>query len=311
MSLITATIVSLMAVGMGQEAQNAQAASIPASEVDEVVVVGTRQGEAAQRFVDEVSAPIDGRKLATWQGAVCVGASGLEADISQALADRVSDWAYSLGVRIHKPGCRPNIFVLVTDDAKMAAEEMVSARPRNFVTGAASSDRGPRALDAFRDSDRLIRWWQVSLPVNPDTGYAAVRVPGVPPPSFGEIRGPSDLGSWGINTFASRLIDETRDDLSSVTIIVDIRAFERGTFTQVADYISMVALAQIDPEAAPPTSSILNLFSDASDAPPSMSAWDQGYLRSLYESEQQSASPRANAAQVADRLAREVDGNDP
>jgi streptomycin 6-kinase len=73
----------------------------------------------------------------------------------------------------------------------------------------------------------------------------------------------------------------------------------------------MVALAQIDPEAAPMTSSILNLFSDASDAPPSMSEWDQGYLQSLYESEQQSASPRANAAQVADRLAREVDGNDP
>lgn len=255
-----------------------------ATQLDEVVVIGSDLERTARDFVSAVSAPSPDREAAAWRDPVCVGVVGMNSEPAQALADRVSDWAHSLGLDIARPGCTPNIFIVATDNGDATARELVASRPREFHTGAGGMDRGPAALRRFQDSGKPVRWWHVSLPVNEDTGRPAVRLPGQAPFSQppGGITKPSDLGSYGIQVLGSRLSDPLRDDLQQVIIVLESAALDQAEFAQVADYVSMVALAQVNPDAVPATPSILTLFEPGAAREPTLSRWDQAYLRALY-----------------------------
>lgn len=287
----------------------AQDAAQP-TQLEDVVVVATEVEREAEAFVSAVSAAPGEREPAIWRGPICVGVGGMSAEPAQALADRVSDWGHSLGLRIGRPGCTPNIFIVVTSDGDATARDLVARRPGDFTTGASGTDPGPAALRAFQASGRPVRWWHVSLPVNEDTGYPAVRLPGQAPlvfPSSGITR-PSDLGSTGMSVPGSRLSRPVRDDLQQVVIVMESDALSQATFGQIADYISMVALAQVDPEATVPVPSILNLFQPDAVHEESLSSWDQAYLRALYDAYLGSASRNANISTLARAMAREKRG---
>src|SRR5690606_37081377 len=81
---------------------------------------------------------------------------------------------------------------------------------------------------------------------------------------------------------ASRLKSPISDALWGSLIIVDARKLGNVQWPQLADYLTMVSLAQIDPDARPSAyDSILNLFS-ADNPPPGMTDMDRIYLRALY-----------------------------
>ena len=281
----------------------------PAAELEEVTVEAQRGLPATTRFVRSVASPIGDRGLARWNGPVCVGVLGMEATAAQAMADRISDWAFSLGVQVERPGCEPNILVVATDDADRTARDMIASRPRQFRIGAAGADRGSGALAAFQRDPRPVRWWHVALPMNPDTERPAVRLPGeVPSVGSGSLSRPSDFGQNVLLGFGSRLTRRTRDDLQQAVIVVDIDALEGVQFSQLADFVSMVALAHVDMRgdtSAVPT--ILGLFDPERPREPTLTAWDRAFLRSLYSAEQTSTNPRANAAEVAAGMRRELD----
>ena len=197
-------------------------------------------------------------------------------------------------------------YVVATDDGNATARELVASRPREFHMGAGGMDRGPAALRRFQDSGRPVRWWHVSLPVNEDTGRPAVRLPGQAPfsPPAGRIASPSDLGSYGTQVLGSRLSDPLRDDLQQVIIVLDTVALEYADFGQVADYVSMVALAQVDPEASPPTPSILRLFESDSAREETLSRWDRAYLRALYGPRMRHANQVVTDRTMAVEMAR-------
>ena len=276
------------------------------TEVDEVVIVGERAREAAEAFVSSVAAPIPGRKAAVWRGSVCVGVLGMQAEASRFMADRVSDWAHSVGLEIEEPGCRPSIIVTATDDGNATARELVASSPREFRLGASGSDRGRAALEAFQNTPRLIRWWHVSLPVNDDTGLPVVRLPGQPPFAARQIRSPVDLGPYGRTVAGSSMMDHTRDDLMQVIIVLDVAALEQADFTQITDYVAMVALAQIDPDVDPAYPSILDLFSEEGTQEQVMTRWDRAYLQALYRAPQTALTTGANLSSIALTLAREL-----
>ncbi len=280
------------------------------TEVEEVVVVGERAREAAEAYVRSVAAPIPGRKAAAWRGSVCVGVLGMQADAARFMADRVSDWAHSVGLEIEDPGCRPSIIITATDDGNATARELVAASPREFRLGASGSDRGRAALEAFQNTPRLIRWWHVSLPVNDDTGLPVVRLPGQSPFAARQIRSPADLGPYGRTVAGSSMIDHTRDDLMQAIIVLDVAALEQASFSQITDYVAMVALAQIDPDVEPAYPSILGLFSQDGTQQQALTRWDRAYLAALYSAAQTSAMTGANLSSIATTLARELDGDE-
>lgn len=255
----------------------------PVYQVEEIIVEGRRLDEAATLFVREVSAPVDGRGAARWEEGVCVGAANFSPEVGQYLVDRVSDVARELGLRGHEPPCEPSILIIGAADAAAMADEMVEMRPRLFIVGGSGMDQGRSALNEFRTGERPVRWWHVSLPLDADTGDVGVRLPGAAGATVNLVDG-SVMSYAPIisRTTASRLREDLRDVLKRSVVIVDVDLTGEVSLAQLADYVAMVTLAQVDPEADTHRfESILNLFENPELAQ-GLSAWDLAYLRGLY-----------------------------
>ncbi|HYC75220.1 hypothetical protein [Brevundimonas sp.] len=269
----------------------------PAVALEEVIVEGRRLEELTREFVDEVSAPPRRRGLARWRDGVCVGVSGIRRDIAQAVADHVSRVALEYGLRPGDPGCQANIVIVFAEDGQALGDAMVERRRQVFHLGIGGLDRGAAALRDFRESDQPVRWWHVSVPTNAQTGDVAIRMPGDEYPPSVQGEGLINKGRW------------VRDDLNKVIIVVDGEHVNGVGLPQLADYLSMVALAQVDPEGDTsgfPT--ILNLFDDP-EGSPGLTGWDRAYLDALYTGPSERIRPSDQTRQLLRnlRLAREVE----
>lgn len=279
----------------------------PATQVEEVVVVGERLQTTAQTFVRALAAPPPGRKAAVWDEPLCVGVIGMRPDLAQLMVDRVTAVALDLGIPASRPGCRPDVFIVAAADGDDMARNLVQNRPDDFRLGMSGTDLGAAALEVFQSSGRPIRWWHVSVAVNADTGRPLQRLPGQPPfvPPR-RMESPSDFAPYGNIVSPSLIRDESRDILGRVVIVLESSALDRASFGQISDYIAMVALAQIDPDAAPEVPSILNLFRDAPAAEPGLSAWDRAYLSALYRTDQIASNPDTNLSTIGRVVARDL-----
>lgn len=295
MSIVLATFVAAISLQGSPQQQADEPVALP-----EVVIQGRRIEDATRDFVGRVAAPPRGRGLALWRGRVCVGAVGFQQEAGQYLVDRVSTVASDLGVRIGEPGCTPNVVIAGAEDGQAMARELVSRERRAFDTNISGANRPDGALDDFIGSTRQIRWWHVSLPVDSETGAPAVRIPGQ---CTGSCDSVYDYAPTISVNAASRLNSQIRDDLQKVIIVLDVDALGDASFTQVADYVSMIALAQVDPQAdTRGFNTILNLFQPAVATDEYLTDWDFAYLRGLYSADQTESNARRNARAVADAM---------
>lgn len=271
----------------------ARAQETPETRVEDIVVLGMPLREQVETFVDDVTAPATGWGPARWdeRSGICVGVVNLRPDAAQAMADRVSEVALDLGLTVGEPGCSPNILVIATDDAPALATALVQQSPNAFRPRYSGAARRPSALRAFQSSDSPVRWWHVSMPIIRETGQPAVRLPG------GDVPW---IPSWG-----SRLTSPITSKLLRAYVIIDIDQAEGLSFSQLADYVAMVAFAQIDPDADVsgfPT--ILNVFGNPTIAF-GMTDWDEAYLGSLYGAEMNQRNPNAQSGAVAALMFRD------
>ena len=257
----------------------------------DVVVDGVRLRSVVENFVGEVAAPAQGdRGPARWNGPVCIGVANLRAEVAQAIIDRASDVARELGLSAGEPGCRANVLIVAAADGRAVADGLVGAHRRTFNPGGSGMTRSLRALEAFRESEAPIRWWHVSGPVDSETGQLATSLPGEDAPQIGVSR-------------VSRLRTDIRDDLFKVVIVVDMNKAATLTWAQLADYCSLIALAQIDPDAdLAAYDTILNAFADK--PVPGLTSWDMDYLHALYGIEQNRITSRARSGEIADLMLR-------
>lgn len=273
-----------------------------ATTLEDVVVERRRLEEFVQDFVGEVAAPAPRRGLARWQGGICVGVVNLRNEAGQYIADRISQVGLDLGLTPGDPGCTPNIVIAFTADGAGLASSIVGRNRRAFRIGG-SVNRDIVALRAFETSDAPVRWWHVSVPVDSETGQRAVRLPGDLDPSTGQPAAPA------IAVFAaSRLNSQIRDDMNKVMIIVDVDGTASTNLTQLADYLTFIALAQVDPDARTAAyDTILNLFSSPQSVD-GLTDWDMSYLSSLYRvqnSPVRRINPSAQAATMAGDMIRD------
>lgn len=279
-------------------------------DLGEVIVDGRRIDDLADHFVSEVAAPSQRRGLARWRGGVCVGVANLRADVAQYITDRVSEVARDLGLAAGAPGCHPSIIVVAVSDANRFTPLFVNMRPALFRTGGSGMDRGSGALEAFKTNDQAVRWWTVSAPVDSDTLEIATRLPGM-------VRGNGvSAGAGGSGPLAyapilqrrgvSRLSSQVVDDTKRVFVILDVDKTRDVSLTQLADYISLVSLAQIDPEADTSAyNTVLNLFNGApSAAPAGLTDWDTAYLNGLYDAVRTRQNRRSSALEVVTSIVK-------
>jgi len=302
MSSLSAVLALTLAIAGGSAASQeaGQVPEAPAQEprsstqLQDVVVEGRQLEALVRSFVNDVSQPANNRGLARWNRPICVGAVNLRNDVGQYVVDRISDLARELEVEAGEPGCRPNILIVAAVDGAALATALVEDRPRNFDLRHNGTDAGTRAFRNFRTGDQPVRWWQISMPINSDNGERAVRLPGDDQPPR-------------IRVFsASRLRTQIRDDMVRSIIIVDVDRLGGASLVQLADYLALVALAQVDAESDTsdyPT--ILNLFEDPATAPEGLTDWDRSYLTALSEHDQLRINRNSQVRAVAEAVTRD------
>jgi hypothetical protein len=223
--------------------------------------------------------------LERWNAPLCFFVLGLPRLQGEFVLDRLSRLAASVGAALGPPHCHPNFFVIVTPQPEQVLQGW-RKRSHDSIFG----DADLATIRQFLATPRPIRVWynayvgtRDALPLPPDRR-------GVPADRQAE---------------ASRLVWNDVRSLGSVIVVVDSQRVKGLKFGQLADYIGMVGLTEIDLDAdlgnAP---TLLRLFSASPEpAPAGLTHWDQAFLKALYSSDQ---SSKLQGSQIALRMVRAV-----
>lgn len=281
-------------------AQDAAPTPLPANEVeDEILITGERYDPGRIKimldFVTELGDPVNRDfGFARLDHPPCFRVHNTSNEIAEYLQTRMAAAALETGMEAPPANCKPNVDIIMSDDGSATATNMVETRPAFFKPfgNAEGTTQDSHALSEFKSSKVPVRWWQITVPVD------RMGNPVVPSANPGE---PPYV--TGANSF---LASGMRDRLLGTLIIVDINQLGESTWDQLADYLAMVALVQVDPHASlTGFDSILNLFSGNAVAS-SLTEWDKAYLLSLY-SLNLYMLPKVQKAQLANRLMRTLD----
>jgi len=305
---LKAVSVSVMMAICAVSTGAAQASETPevveeADLVNEKVVVTARKPAETKSYVEQVTAPPRGTdQLARWDDRICVGVSGVREEHAQFLADRVSQRAVEVGLRTGKPGCEPDVTILVTTEPQKLIGAMQTEYTSLFAINneIRTGSLGNAAFEQFKTEDRPVRWWHVSETKSADG--ARIR---------GEAsQGVNDgvTGAPTVRSEGSRLRSAIREDLSRAIIVVDATMVQDVSLDSLGDYIAFIALMQADPNGNTKSiNTIMNLFrADAGEKRAlSMTDWDKDFLRALYSMPRNTASLSQAERYLAQRMERD------
>jgi hypothetical protein len=260
-------------------------ASAQDSELETVEVEGSRAEvrKEIQTFVSTVTR-LDGDLVSRWREPLCPFVAADAPVQGSDLRYRLLQIAAAVPIRVaSNKKCRPNLFIVVTNDA----EEFVSTwrerdpgmfrwKPRNGV--ARSGDAGP------------VRTWHNARIQNSDG--APVVSTGKQPPRM--------------KMKASRIVSTVSENISAAVVLVDTSKTGHATLGQLADYVAMVSFAKVDPDAdLRGTATILRLFavSDQHQPPQGLTEWDYAFLHGLYR---QSYEALRQRGAIASRMVQEL-----
>ncbi|MBB5711985.1 hypothetical protein [Sphingomonas xinjiangensis] len=232
----------------------------------EVVITSDTRDQAAKarHYVERISEPLMGdAPLARFTDPVCVGSAGLPRAAGQAVVDRVSEVAASIGLRVGETGCAPNLIVAFVEDSRAAVRRLARA---NSV--ALNSQSLADVARIVREPGHARAWIEVET--RSRDGDRPVR----------DTDDPKVLRTHS----PTRLSSPTRRDVVSATVLIDRGAMAGRSLAQVADYAAMRALTGAKLRGQADGGSILALFTPEGDAraPATLSAFDRAYLEGLY-----------------------------
>jgi hypothetical protein len=267
------------------------AAHAAATPLETVEVTASREKvrREIQTFVHKVTR-LEGEFVGRWGAPICptvVGVSDSQAQFIRHRLIEVQD-----AVRKHEattqPKCRPNLFVIITDEADQVVADWKERDPGMFRWKtregvSRSGGTGP------------VRTWHNAI-VEPADGSAAT--------GSRLHRGlPSGKPSCPLS---GRIVASCWEHITTAVVLVDARATGRVTLTQLADFISVVSLSQIDLSAdLGGVDSILRLFAQPPpEVPPAgLTEWDHAFLNGLYRA---SYSPMDQQRDIEARMVREL-----
>jgi hypothetical protein len=259
--------------------------------LETVEVTGSREQmrREIQTFVHKVTR-LEGEFVGRWGTFVCpmvVGGSDVQAQFMQRRLIEVQD-----KVRKERSDprreCRPNLFVIITDEADQVLADWKTRDPGMFRWKtregvSRSGGAGP------------VRTWHNAIVEPADGG-----------PSTGSrlhTNLPSGKPSCPLS---GRIVAGCWEHITAVVVLVDARATGKATLAQLADFISVVSLSQIDLSAdLGGVDSILRLFAQPQpEVPPTgLTEWDYAFLNGLYRA---SYSPKDQQRDISARMVREL-----
>ena len=222
-------------------------------------------------------------QYARWADPVCLRVAGLEDIPAARVTARFTGIATEAGVRIAKPGCKPNLQLVFTEDAANTTRIITRKRPRQIARLNAD------ARQTLLTAPLPIRWWH-GLEVRDRDGQRAA--------ANGSAALMSASGSGGMplanslpvgpdavmtdNRSGSLINTNIAVWATSAVVIVDVTLAAGKQLDAVADYAALAALAPMKlPPPVPGVPSILGLFA-ADGTAEALSRWDRAWLAALY-----------------------------
>lgn len=268
----------LSAIGLAQALPQAQ----PADQT--IVITGTKPTkDAIAHYVDAITAKTDGQ-LARFRDPICPASFGLPHAYNRIIDARLREDARRAGLRVAGESCDANVVLIVADDPVPLVKALRRERPQMFIGV---------EFDQIRSvlmTEEPVRTWHTIEPRGSD-GRPLQRIMLVGTrPVGGE-------GAWQNPTASnSRIEQNIQADLVSSFVLVEAKAIDGLTLTQIADYAAMRALAQTHAPASPGGPTILSLFNRGSESVSELTRWDIAYLRSLYMTDNRRAAHSQEAA---------------
>jgi hypothetical protein len=225
--------------------------------------------------------------LKRWQDPVCPLVAGLPQAEGEFMLSRISAVARNAGVPLGPEHCRANLYVVVTATPDKLLTMWQHRSKRLFASGSAVQVRD------FLGKARPIRVWYNSTF---GTSYGTAMNSGAPELGtvFNDV--PSNHHFSG-----SRLVIDDVPLFASVIVVVDVVQVSGLQYGQLADYVAMIGLSQLDLDVKVDAPSILQLFaarSGGEPGPSGLSSWDAAFLRALYATKQGTPMQRSAMASV-------------
>jgi hypothetical protein len=286
-----------IALVAGVVSAHAQGAA-PAPATENVTVTGLKDIEAAVgKFVGAMTAPTRAAgKIARWKDGVCPLAVGVRPEIANLLTRRIREVAAQAGAPVNnREACPHNIEIIFTTAPQVLLDNIRVMHP--ILLGTFDNSAQAENLATMRSP---IQSWYITATVDL---HGQVQVDGgrkggvsmtmaIPQAGFG---GPAtgapdmitmnmpDAGAASVS--GTRLGDGVSSAITNVVIVADTSKLVNRDAVVLADYIAMLALAQIQPptgcQALP---SILNLLvPDCSRTASALTPGDLAFLQALYK----------------------------
>jgi hypothetical protein len=221
-------------------------------------------------FIQSVVAVHNDADYALWPVPVCPFVSGISPQQKDFVFTHLSGIAQAAGVLPTTANCSPNMFIYFTPDPDALLVKLRHSDPRLFDT-----PNGVAPLNHFMNTARPIRVWY--------NDYIDSKVSG------------------------SRLVRDYIRLISNSIIVVDTKRIGNANLGQVADYIALVGLAEVNLDSdlgnAP---TILRIFGSSGDEKiPGLTSWDQALLRSMYRTPPRDATRLSEVETTAVRYVEE------
>lgn len=252
-------------------ALQASAASPPPPQQNqpEIVVQGQRNVERqVHDFVKALTDIPPAGQISRFDWAVCPVAVGLSVRQNEEVADRMRAVAEAAGMRVAKPGCKPNALVVVSTDAQKFVDWLKDHEPEYFIGVT------PKEKQLLKHAGHAAAWHiegrtdqdGVSVSRDSDSGMFISERTDVP----------------------SRISTNDHPSFEAAIVVLDARSLAGLTVVQLADYAAMRAFAKTDPSrlAKPVAPTILTLLDTpmGGAVPITLTEWDLAYLKALYGS---------------------------
>jgi hypothetical protein len=237
--------------------------------------------DLTRRVDDEQSPPL-------WHRRVCPLAAGFTRDQGEYVLQRLSQVALAVGAPLDQSQCRPNLYVILTDDPESFLASWRGRVPTIF-RGASQAE-----IERFVTTARPVRVWHVAGRIGAD-GEALVR---------GDIGGAVPATGRLPN---SRLERGTVLELRAVVVVIDAVRVRGRPLAQLVDYVAMVGLAELrNDRSSAGAATVLAVFDESGGAagePAGLTDWDLAFLKALYGADPKAALQRAL---VVDSMLREL-----
>jgi len=281
----------------------------PAPPADVTITADAFLQQNVTAFVNEIAGSyLDAEGLARWLEPACPLVSGLPQKEGEFVLARVSEIARTAGVPLAGENCKPNLYILLTDDPPTLLRGM---EKRNHAFTFAKAP--PQTIEEFIATPRPVRvWYHTSSRTPEGLPLTSLSWPQIDQlvdkfdKKYDAMSNQEPVIAGGTNTWsqATHLSFNAILDIYRVFEIVDTRQLQGISLGQVADYVAFSGLAQlVSKPRVGEAPTILKLFDGKPEAPAGMSNWDRSFLKSLYVTEQKSKLQRS---QIAGEMQREM-----